>query len=167
MVFENPARVLVVEHGTEEQAVPEVCLALVTALTGKPCPAEEWGGGTVPDEESTVWHWTSYGRGRDQFMASEEALAQYVRATLSRLVEVGSTGVFLWCLADHAEELWDRPPCEPTGVKHERHFGPVRPDGSLKPHAGVINDFAATRPTIGPPRRTPLFTFVVSTRPSR
>lgn len=128
--------------------VPFLC-ALTSALSGKPCLAEEWGGCTAPEDGGTVtWEWTSYGSERTQFMADEEAFAKYVRATLPRLVDVGATGAFLWCFADYAPELWDRPPLEDTGAKHERHFGLVRPDGSLKPHAEVIRDFAATAPTV-------------------
>ncbi|MEL6272582.1 MAG: hypothetical protein AAFR22_22445, partial [Chloroflexota bacterium] len=52
------------------------------------------------------------------------------------------------------EELWDRPPCDPHGAKHERHFGLVRPDGSLKPHAEVIREFAAASPVVKPATRT-------------
>jgi len=128
--------------------VPYLC-ALVTALSGKPCLAEEWGGCTSPDtEESVVWEWTSYGAPRSQFMAGERAFARYVGEVLSQLVEVGSTGAFLWCFADYAEDLWDRPPCDSGGAKHERHFGLVRPDGSLKPRAEVIRRFAETKPTV-------------------
>ncbi|MEX2250936.1 MAG: cellulase family glycosylhydrolase [Acidimicrobiia bacterium] len=128
--------------------VPYLC-ALVTALSGKPCLAEEWGGCTSPDtEESVVWEWTAYGSPRTQFMAGEAAFADYVGEVLPRLVEVGSTGAFLWCFADYAEDLWDRPPCDPGGAKHERHFGLVRPDGSLKPHADVIRRFSQSRPAI-------------------
>ena len=44
--------------------VPYLC-ALVTALSGKPCLAEEWGGCTSPDtEESAIWEWTAYGTPR-------------------------------------------------------------------------------------------------------
>ena len=86
-------------------------------------------------------------------MAGEEELAAYVAAVLPRLVEVGSTGSFLWCFADYHPSLWDRPPCDDGGARHERHFGLVRPDGSLKPHAEVIRSFAATSPTVAPPAR--------------
>jgi len=128
--------------------VPFLC-ALTSALSGKPCLAEEWGGCTNPDgPDSAVWEWPSYGHDRTQFMAGEEAFAAYVDATLPRLVEVGSTGAFLWCFADYATELWDRPPCEDTGAKHERHFGLIRPDGSLKPHAEIIKRFADSRPSV-------------------
>lgn len=128
--------------------VPYMC-ALASALSGKPCLAEEWGGCTNPDGgPSTVWEWTAYGEPRSQFMANEEEFAGYVAATLPRLVEVGSPGAFLWCFADYATDLWDRPPCEESGAKHERHFGLVRSDGSLKPHADVIRDFATGDPRV-------------------
>ncbi len=128
--------------------VPYLC-ALVTALSGKPCLAEEWGGCTSPDtEESVTWSWRSYGHDRTQFMAGEEAFASYVGEVLPRLVEVGATGAFLWCFADYSTDLWDRPPCDDEGARHERHFGLVRPDGSLKPHAEVVRAFAGGGPVI-------------------
>lgn len=135
--------------------VPFLC-ALVTAFCGKPCLAEEWGGCTAPDgRDSEIWEWVSYkGQARAQFMASEQALADHVAGVLPKLVEVGSTGAMLWCFADYSEDLWDKPPCDPNGAKHERHFGLVRPDGSLKPHAEVIRQFAATNPIVKPAQRT-------------
>jgi endo-1,4-beta-mannosidase len=132
--------------------VPYTC-ALVTALCGKPTLMEEFGGCTVgPGEPSQVWEWTRYGLPNTQFMASEEDFAAYIAAVLPRLVEVGATGAMLWCFADYIPELWDRPPCEES--RHERFFGLVRPDGTLKPHAQVIKDFAATHPTVQPAVRT-------------
>jgi endo-1,4-beta-mannosidase len=134
--------------------VPFLC-ALTTALSGRPCLAEEWGGCTAPQgTDSATWEWTSYGQDRTQFMAGEEVFADYVAATLPRLVDVGATGALLWCFADYATELWDRPPCDAAGAKHERHFGLVRPDGTLKPHAGVLEAFAATKPSVREPVRT-------------
>jgi endo-1,4-beta-mannosidase len=136
-------------HGAlDPEFVPYLC-ALTSALSGKPCLAEEWGGCTAPQgSPSVTWKWSSYGSPRSQFMAGEEAFAEYVERTLPRLVDVGATGAFLWCFADYSPDLWDRPPCEETGAKHERHFGLVRPDGSLKPHAPVIAEFARTRPEV-------------------
>jgi endo-1,4-beta-mannosidase len=126
--------------------VPFTC-ALTSALCGKPTLMEEFGGCTAaPGNPSEVWEWTGYGRLRTQFMASEDDLAEYLAATLPKLVEVGSTGAFLWCFADYVEPLWDRPPCDEA--KHERFFGLVRPDGSLKPHAKVIQQFASTQPIV-------------------
>ena len=131
--------------------VPYLC-ALTSALSGRQCLAEEWGGCTAPDRApSTTWEWTSYGSARSQFMAGEEALAEYVEQTLPRLVDVGALGAFMWCFADYSPDLWDRPPCDETGAKHERHFGLVRPDGTLKPHAETIAQFSATSPTVVTP----------------
>jgi endo-1,4-beta-mannosidase len=128
--------------------VPFLC-ALTAALSGKPALAEEFGGCTAPPgEASQTWEWTAYGSRRKQFMASEEDLAEYLRQTLPRLVDVGASGALVWCFADYATELWERPPCKES--RHERFFGLVRPDGTLKPHAGVLQEFAATRPTVQP-----------------
>jgi endo-1,4-beta-mannosidase len=132
--------------------VPYTC-ALTTALCGKPTLMEEFGGCTAqPGEESYIWKWTAYGHPREQFMASEDALADYMRAVLPKLVEVGATGAMTWCYADYIEALWDKPPCSES--RHERFFGLVRPNGTLKPHAQVMKDFAATRPTVQPAART-------------
>jgi endo-1,4-beta-mannosidase len=140
-----------VRHPLDPNVVPYTC-ALVSALSGKPTLMEEWGGcTTAPGEPSQVWSWTGYGRPQKRFMASEEDMAAYVQNVLPHLIEVGATGALLWCFADYIPELWDRPPC--LDSRHERFFGLVRPDGSLKPHAQVIKDFAATRPTVQPARR--------------
>ncbi len=132
--------------------VPYLC-ALTSALSGgKPTLMEEFGGCTeAPGKPSSTWKWTAYGRPRSQFMASEEAFADYIGQVLPNLVEVGATGAVLWCFADYVPTLWDTPPC--LEAHHERFFGLVRPDGSLKPHAEVIRDFAASRPIVKPARR--------------
>jgi endo-1,4-beta-mannosidase len=131
--------------------VPFLC-ALISALCGKPTLMEEFGGCTVgPGKPSSVWKWISYGKARQQFMASEEALVTYIEQVLPRLVEVGALGAVIWCYADYAPRLYDRPPCDESW--HERFFGLVRPDGSLKPHAEVLKRFAATKPTVQPASR--------------
>ena len=113
---------------------------------------EEFGGCTAPPgAPSQVWNWTAYGKPRSQFMASEEDLAAYYAAVLPKLVEVGATGAMLWCFADYSSDLWNEPPCDEA--RHERFFGMVRPDGTLKPHAEVIRQFAATTPTVIPATR--------------
>lgn len=124
--------------------VPFTC-ALTTALCGKPTLMQEFGGCTAqPGQASHFWSWEARGRSYRQFMAAEEELASYIGAVLPRLVEVGATGALLWCFADYVPELWNRPPCDEA--LHERFFGLVRPDGSLKPHAEVLRAFAATAP---------------------
>ncbi len=126
--------------------VPFTC-ALTAALSGKPTLIEEWGGcTTTPGNPSEIWNWTAYDRTREQFMASEEDLADYIESVLPKLLEVGATGSLLWCYADYSQDLWNRPPCDES--RHERFFGLVRPDGSLKPHAEVIKRFAQTQPAV-------------------
>ncbi len=126
--------------------VPYAC-ATTNALSGKPTLMQEFGGCTAPrGENSQTWLWSSYGAPRAQFMASEEALAEYVTASLRNLHVIGVTGALLWCFADYARELWRRPPCFES--RHERHFGLVRHDGSLKPHALALQKFAATQPRV-------------------
>jgi len=123
---------------------PFAC-ALTAALCGKPLLMEEFGGCTSPPgQPSKTWKWRAYGRSRIQFMASEEDLAEYLRQCLPRLVEIGVRGALIWCFADYIPALWDRPPCDQS--RHERFFGLVRADGSLKPHAQVLKEFAAMRP---------------------
>jgi endo-1,4-beta-mannosidase len=132
--------------------VPFLC-ALVSALCGKPTLAEEFGGPTVaPGKPSTTWTWNAYGRARQQFVASEEDFTNFIEQSLQKLVEVGALGAVLWCFADYIPELYDRPPCDEA--RHERFFGLVRPDGSLKPHAQLIRKFASQRPIVRPALRT-------------
>lgn len=131
--------------------VPFMC-ALTTALCGKPTMAEEFGACTTArGEPSATWEWPAFGRPRTQFMASEDEFAEYLEAVLDNLLTTGSTGAMLWCFADYTEQLWPEPPCDEA--IHERFFGLVRPDGSLKPHAEVIRRFAARSPMVGEPNR--------------
>lgn len=126
------------------------CCALTAALCGKPTLMEEFGGCTAqPGQPSYIMKWTeTNGKAREQFMSGEEDLAEYLRQSIAKLHHSGATGAMVWCFADYAEELWDQPPCQ--NAVHERFFGLVRPDGSLKPHAQVLKDFAATQPVIQP-----------------
>jgi endo-1,4-beta-mannosidase len=129
--------------------VPFTC-ALTSALSGKPVLMEEFGGCTaLPGEATYTWKWVeTNGRDHEQFMASEEDFAEFLSLTIPKLQDSGATGAMLWCYADYVPELWDLPPCQNS--RHERFFGLVRPDGSLKPHAKVIQEFAKTKPQVKP-----------------
>lgn len=129
--------------------VPFTC-ALTAALAGKPVLMEEFGGCiTQPTEASYVMKWIeTNGFEREQFMASEEDFSQFIRQTLVKLQDSGATGAMIWCFADYIPELWDVPPC--NNAQHERFFGIVRPDGSLRPHAKVLQEFAAINPQVKP-----------------
>ena len=129
--------------------VPFTC-ALTAALAGKPVLMEEFGGCTaLPGETTYTMKWTeTNGRAREQFMASEEDFAEFLRLTIPKLHDSGATGAMVWCYADYIPQLWNLPPC--NNSRHERFFGLVRPNGSLKPHAKVIREFAATKPQVKP-----------------
>jgi endo-1,4-beta-mannosidase len=129
--------------------VPFTC-AVTAALSGKPVLMEEFGGCTAqPGEPSHTMKWTeTNGHEREQFMAGEEDFAEFLSLTIPKLQHSGATGAMLWCYADYIPELWDLPPCQ--NAQHERWFGLVRPDGSLKPHVKVIQDFAKTNPKVKP-----------------
>ena len=129
--------------------VPFTC-ALTAALAGKPVLMEEFGGCTaLPGEATYTMKWTeTNGREREQFMASEEDFAEFLSLTIPKLHDSGATGAMVWCYADYIPQLWDLPPC--NNAQHERFFGLVRPDGSLKPHAKAIQEFAATKPQVKP-----------------
>ncbi len=131
--------------------VPFTC-ALTAAISGKPALMEEFGGCTAPPgKDSFEWEWVGYGQEMKQFMASEEALAEYYAAVLPRLVDAGVIGALAWCFADYHPSLWDKPPCDES--RNERFFGLVRPDGSLKPHAQILKEFSATKPVVQPARK--------------
>ena len=129
--------------------VPFTC-ALVAALAGKPVLMEEFGGCTaLPGESTYVMKWIeTNGRDHEQFMASEEDFAEFLSLTIPKLQDSGATGAMLWCYADYVPELWDLPPCQNS--QHERFFGLVRPDGSFKPHAKLIQEFAKSNPQVKP-----------------
>lgn len=140
-----------------DPALVPFAAALTATLAGKPVLAEEFGGCTAPPGEGSFWlEWelpphavTSPAlRRRRQFMANEDELALYAESALANLVRSGATGAMWWCFADYASELWDRPPCDTA--RHERFFGVVRPDGTLKPHAEAIRRFAAGAPAVQP-----------------
>jgi len=125
------------------------CSAVTASLAGRPVLVEEFGACTTsPGQPSRVRTWMAAGTERRQFMASEEAAAEYIAAVLPRLVEVGALGALIWCFADYHRSLWERPPFQ--DARHERFFGLIRPDGSLKPHALILRDFAATHPVVQP-----------------
>ncbi len=129
--------------------VPFTC-AVTAALAGKPVLMEEFGGCTAqPGEPSHIMKWTeTNGRQREQFMAGEDDFAEFLSLTIPKLQHSGATGAMLWCFADYIPELWNLPPCQ--NAVHERFFGLIRPDGSLKPHAKVIQEFAKTVPQVQP-----------------
>lgn len=126
---------------------------VTSALAERPVLFEEFGVNThVPDgashwEELTRWDGTT----RRAYFASEVDAAEYHAAVLERLHSIGCLGAMAWCFADYDPTLWHLPPCDLQ--KHERFFGLVRADGSLKPMGEAVRDFARTRPAVREPQR--------------
>jgi endo-1,4-beta-mannosidase len=136
--------------------VPFTC-ALTAALAGRPVLYEEFGLCTrgidgIDEPSGYVDMVLPVGVKHRQWFSSEEEGAMYYSNVLPRLKRVGALGAFPWCFADYDPKLWDRPPCD--YVIHERTFGLVRADGSLKPMAVVVQDFARTQPRVQSPEKT-------------
>jgi endo-1,4-beta-mannosidase len=81
---------------------------------------------------------------------TEEEMAQYCTAVLHRLQRRGALGAFWWNWADYAPVLAKIPPFD--RAKHELTFGIIRSDGSYKPVAYALQQFAREgRHTVPPP----------------
>merc|ERR1712232_149600 len=83
-----------------------------------------------------------------QFVASEKDFADYLEVVLTMLPCCCTCGALLWCYSDFERTLFDKPPLDKS--MHERYFGLIRSDGSLKPHAhvvgNVLKDLTALKP---------------------
>ncbi|HUQ42135.1 MAG TPA: hypothetical protein VM052_06520 [Candidatus Limnocylindrales bacterium] len=104
-----------------DPALPAFLAELTRWLGGKDVFFEEFGmpTGTTDDETRA-----------DRFVAE----------ALDLLYEAGTTGAMLWCFADYAPAIWDRPPLDVA--PHERFFGLWRADGTPKPAARHLARYA-------------------------
>jgi len=107
---------------------------LTESLGRKPVLFEEFGICTAPHGRPGYYL-------SKQYFASEDEAGSYYEEVLDKLWNAGSLGAFAWCYADYDDSLFGAPPCN-THL-HERSFGIVRADGSLKPSAEVLQHFAA------------------------
>ena len=76
---------------------------------------------------------------------SEDENAAYATSVLERLHADGRLGAYWWCWSDYDEEVL-------TGAD-ERTYGIIRRDGSEKPVARALSDFARARRTVVKPVR--------------
>jgi len=74
---------------------------------------------------------------------TELEMCTYAYHALDRLHRRGALGGFWWCYADYIPELAGRPPFD--RAPHELSFGIVRADGTLKPVAHTLANFARQR----------------------
>jgi endo-1,4-beta-mannosidase len=110
---------------TDQQFVP--FLAEITSWLAGDVPVlfAEFGQSTAP-----------VGSARTALQVDEDEAATYTGAVLDGLRGVGTIGALLWCYADYAAELHDRPPLDLAS--HERTFGLWRADGTPKPAVAEI-----------------------------
>jgi endo-1,4-beta-mannosidase len=116
---------------TDVEVVPFLC-EIAAACTRAPVLFSEFGNPTCPSSVSSA--------AGDFACLSEDEMADYARGVLERLHARGALGAFWWCWADYARELADKPPFDRAA--HELTFGLIRADGTEKPVARVLADFA-------------------------
>jgi endo-1,4-beta-mannosidase len=114
----------------DPNVVPFLC-QLAQSFSAKPVLFTEFGNPQCPPGVSQV----------DGFACLDESeLAQYANDVLERLHARGALGAFWWCWADYDPALAKLPPFD--RAPHELRFGIVRSDGSLKPVAQTLAQFA-------------------------
>lgn len=115
--------------------------ALTAALGGKPCLMQEFGVSTSGRGEPsrTITDWM-LGKQTSVLLVNEEEACRYLQAVLDRLWRQGAPGAFLWTFSDYSPHLWDLPPLD--RAHRERYFGLLRPDGSAKPAAEMVQGWA-------------------------
>ena len=124
--------------------VPFAC-ALTRMLGGREVLLEEFGmptttGKTRRITSATGKHLTEH------YLINERTAAEWLEKTLIHLYEIGAMGALYWNFSDYDESLWDKPPLD--RAIHERFFGLLRSDGSLKPTAFVIKNFKNIYPNL-------------------
>lgn len=123
------------------QVVPFLS-ALTQSLGGLPVMFQEFGLCTTrPGERGMELDVKVGDRIMSLYLASEEEGASYYSTVLKGLYEIGSLGALAWCYSDYDDSLWDRPPLD--RAVHERTFGIIRSDGSVKPMGQILSQFAA------------------------
>lgn len=73
---------------------------------------------------------------------SDGEMADFLSATLPKIWASGSTGALLWNFSDYDPALAPTPPFDQA--PHELCFGLLRADGTRKPSAEVVREFAST-----------------------
>ena len=109
----------------DEHLVPFLAELTSWLAAGTPVLFAEFGQSTAPPGQSPT-----------SLQVREGDAARYTAGTLDALQEGGSIGALLWCYADYAPRLHDRPPLD-LAVQ-ERTFGLWRADGTPKPAVAEI-----------------------------
>jgi endo-1,4-beta-mannosidase len=124
---------------TDPNVVPFLC-QVTQSLAQKPVLFNEFGNPTCPRD----------GRAVPFACLNEDEMARYASGVLDRLHARGALGGFWWCWADYADALRTTPPFD--NAPHELTFGVIRSDGTEKPVATALREFAGeNRHAIAPP----------------
>ncbi|HTV93155.1 MAG TPA: hypothetical protein VMG98_10600 [Verrucomicrobiae bacterium] len=107
---------------------------LIQSFTGKPLLFSEFGNPACPRGEQTI--------GSFECLDDDE-MAAYAYTVLVRLHAIGTIGAMWWCWSDYVNALRAVPPFDKA--PHELSFGMIRADGSERPVARLLGQFAAQR----------------------
>jgi endo-1,4-beta-mannosidase len=152
---------------TDADVVPFLA-ALTASFTGKPVLFTEFGNPTCPPGKVSPFERVPLPDEPplpvipedDPVRASyaclnESEMANYAATVLGRLHADGRLGAYWWCWADYANALRATPPFD--RAPHELTFGIVRSDGSEKPVAAALSEFARGARTVIAARDTDIF----------
>jgi len=84
---------------------------------------------------------------RQYDLMPEVEAAHLIAESLSRAEAVGAMGGLVWCYADYAHALWNKPPLD--DVAHERHFGAWRADHTAKPVVSALRELSVPQDVSG------------------
>jgi endo-1,4-beta-mannosidase len=128
----------------DSNVVPFLC-QLQQSFSGKPVLFTDFGDPECPPGATQV----------DDFACLDEAeMAGYASDVLQRLHARGALGAFWWCWADYDPALAQLPPFD--RAPHELRFGIVRSDGSAKPVAATLAQFAREARNVVKPLPAPI-----------
>lgn len=121
-------------RGRMDAEVVPFLAELVGSFARKPVLFTEFGNPTCP---------AGVQENSGHACLSEDEMTVYAQGVLERLQQRGALGALWWCWADYARDLAATPPFD--RAPHELTFGIIRSDGSEKPVARTLRDFAARR----------------------
>jgi endo-1,4-beta-mannosidase len=104
---------------------------LIQSFTGKPLLFSEFGNPACTPGEQTIGSFECL---------DEDEMAAYAYTVLVRLHAIGTIGAMWWCWSDYHNALYNVPPCDKA--PHELHFGMIRADGTERPVARLLAQFA-------------------------
>jgi endo-1,4-beta-mannosidase len=146
---------------TDPEVVPFLC-QLWQSMSGKAVLFDEFGNPTCPPGTVSPYDRVPLpGEPLPEAAAlpknaapyaclTEDEMATYCYEVMDRLQKRGALGAFWWNWADYASELANTPPFDQA--HHEMTFGIIRNDGSLKPVAHALQQFAEEgRRVVAPP----------------